>query len=328
MTSRDPLQLPVATVLLVLSVVSWYYSDFFGKEVLTEIAIFAIFAMSLDLLAGYAGMVSLGHAAFLAIGAYATAAFTVFLGWPVSISTLAAILVAAATALLVGIFAVRLGGIFFIMITLAIGQMCYAYFFKSREFGADDGMSGTPRFDLGAIGLDANDPAVFAALAVVFAVLVYGLLLAIVRSPFGMMLIAIHQNEHRLRSLGCPVLKYKLAAYVLAGALGGLAGSLTAQHTGFVSPDLAFWTVSGEALIMVIVGGMGSLSGPIIGAAVIILMRHELSALTEFWTFYMGLFFVAVVLLASNGIYGGLTRLWRILRMPRSSQSDDNNVAR
>jgi branched-chain amino acid transport system permease protein len=143
-----------------------------------------------------------------------------------------------------------------------------------------------------------------------------------------MMLMAIHQNEHRLRSLGCPVLKYKLAAYVLAGALGGLAGSLTAQHTGFVSPDLAFWTVSGEALIMVIVGGMGSLLGPVIGAAVIILMRHELSALTEFWTFYMGLFFVAVVLLASDGIYGGLTRLWRLLPIPRGNQSDDSNVAR
>lgn len=328
MTSRDPLRLPVATALLVLGVVSWYYSDLFGKEVLTEIAILAIFAMSLDLLAGYAGMVSLGHAAFLAVGAYATAACTVFLGWPVSISTLAAILIAAAIALLVGIFAVRLGGIFFIMITLAIGQMCYAYFFKSREFGADDGMSGTPRFDLGPIGLDANDPAVFAALALVFAVLVYVLLLTIVRSPFGMMLVAIHQNEHRLRSLGCPVLKYKLAAYVLAGALGGLAGSLTAQHTGFVSPDLAFWTVSGEALIMVIVGGMGSLLGPIIGAAVITLMRHELSALTEFWTFYMGLFFVAVVLLASDGIYGGLTRLWRLLPIPRGNQSDDSNVAR
>lgn len=304
------LHAPLAVFLIAFGVASWFYTDFFGKEVMAEIALFAIFAMSLDLLVGYAGMVSLGHAAFFAVGAYTTAALTVFLGWPVSAAMPFAVLVCAAVAGVVGAFAVRLEGVFFIMITLAIGQMSYAYFLKNRAFGADDGMSGIPRLDLSALGLDANDPAVFAAVLLAVTVVVYLLLLVLVRSPFGMMLVAIHQNHNRVRALGCPVRRYKLAAFVVAGSIGGLAGSLTAQHTGFISPDLAFWTVSGEVLIMVIVGGSGNLLGAAMGAVIYILLRNFLSDLTEFWTFYMGLFFIAVVLLASDGLYGRLDRLF------------------
>ena len=135
MLGRDPLHLPAAAALAIVAGVTWYGADFFGHEVLAEIAIFAIFAMSLDLLVGYAGLVSLGHAAFFALGAYATAAFTVFLGWPVSVATVGAVGCAAALAAVSGVFAIRTGGVFFIMITLALGQMVYAYFFKAREFG-------------------------------------------------------------------------------------------------------------------------------------------------------------------------------------------------
>ena len=163
------------------------------------------------------------------------------------------------------------------MITLAIGQMFYAYFFKARAFGGDNGMSGTPRFDLSPLGLETGDPAVFSALMLVIAGAVYVALLLLVRSPFGMMLTAIHQNENRLASLGCPVFRYKLAAFGLGGAIAGLAGALMAQHTGFVSPDLAFWTLSGEALIIVILGGSGSLVGAAGGAAVFVLLRDHLS---------------------------------------------------
>ena len=330
MPGRDPLQIPAAAALAAAACVAWYGGDFFRHEMLAEIAIFAIFAMSLDLLVGYAGLVSLGHAAFFAAGAYATASFTVFLGWPVSAATLAAAGCAAALATAVGVFAVRVGGVFFIMITLAIGQMVYAYFFKAREFGADDGMAGIPRPDLGALGLDAAEPHVFSALVLIATGLVWALLRTVVRSPFGAMLVAIHRNENRVRALGCPVQRYKLAAFVLAGAIAGLAGSLVAQHTGFISPDLGFWTVSGEVLIMVIVGGMGSLVGAALGAAVLVLLRHELSDgafweaiglsadLASYWQFVMGLFFIAVVLLAGDGLYGRLSsvvrRGWQLRR--------------
>ena len=172
---------------------------------------------------------------------------------------------------------IRVGGVFFIMITLALGQMVYAYFFKAREFGADNGMAGIPRPDLSMVGLETAEPHVFSALVLIAAVAVWALLRAVVRSPFGAMLVAIHRNESRVRALGCPVQRYKLAAFVLAGAIGGFAGSLIAQHSGFVSPDLGFWTVSGEVLIMVIIGGMGSLVGAALGATIMVLLRHELS---------------------------------------------------
>ena len=326
MLGRDPLHLPAVAALVAVAGIAWWGADFFGHEVLAEIAIFVIFAMSLDLLVGYAGLVSLGHAAFFAVGAYATAAFTVFLGWPVSAATAAAVGCAAALAAVAGVFVIRVGGVFFIMITLALGQMVYAYFFKAREFGADNGMAGIPRPDLTALGLETADPQVFSALVLIAAVAVWALLHMVVRSPFGAMLVAIHRNESRVRALGCPVQRYKLAAFVLAGAIGGFAGSLIAQHSGFVSPDLGFWTVSGEVLIMVIIGGMGSLVGAALGAVVMVLLRHELSHsafweaiglpadLASYWQFVMGLIFVTIVLLAGDGLYGRLSTSWRRLQ--------------
>jgi len=326
MLGRDPLHLPVAAALVVAAGVAWYGGDFFRHEVLAEIAIYAILAMSLDLLVGYTGLVSLGHAAFFAAGAYATAACTVFFGWPVSVATVAAVGCAAVLAAIAGVFVIRVSGVFFIMITLALGQMVYAYFFKASEFGKDDGMAGIPRPDLSMLGLDAADPQVFSALTLTAAVGVWALLRMVVRSPFGALLVAIHRNESRVRALGCPVPRYKLAAFVLAGAIGGFAGSLIAQHSGFVSPDLGFWTVSGEVLIMVIIGGMGSLVGAALGAVVMVLLRHELSHrafwealglpadLASYWQFVMGLIFIAIVLLAGDGLYGRLSTTWRWVR--------------
>lgn len=335
MRERDPLQLPVAGLLAAAAVAAWFGSGYFGKELLAEIAILAIFAMSLDLLMGVAGMVSLGHAGFLALGAYATAAATVFWGWPPLAALALSVAVAGAGALGVGLFAVRLGGVFFIMITLAIGQMFYAFFFKARAFGGDNGMAGTPRFDLSPLGLETGDPAVFSVLMVALAGAVYFGLLLLVRSPFGAMLTAIHQNESRLASLGCPVLRYKLAAFGVAGAVAGLAGALMAQHTGFVSPDLAFWTLSGEVLIIVILGGSGSLVGAAGGAAVFVLLRDHLSDasfwqslhlpedIAAHWQLVMGLFFIAVVLLARDGLYGRLAWIVNRARSARQGSGGD-----
>ena len=321
MPSRDRFQLPAAALLAAAAAVAWWRADFFTMELLAEIAILAIFTMSLQILVGVTGLVSLGHAGFLAAGAYATAAATLFWGWPPAAALLWSVAVAALLAGAVGLFVIRLSGVFFIMITLAVGQMLHAFLFRAKLFGGDNGLSGTPRFDLSAFGLDAGDSGTFAAVVLVGAALAYLLLLLLTRSPFGMMLGAIHQNESRLAALGCPVRRYKLAAFAVAGAVAGAAGGLTAQHTGFISPDLAFWTFSGEALIIVILGGSGSLAGAAAGAALYVLLRDLLSSgsfwsglslpaeLASHWQLVMGLLFIVVVLAARDGLYGRLARL-------------------
>lgn len=293
-----------AVLLLAGAVLAWFRADYFGHELLTQIAILAIFAMSLDLLVGFTGMVSLGHAAFYGLGAYATAAFSVMLEWSPWAAMAGAVGAGAVAALIIGSFAVRLAGVFFIMVTLAVGEALHAYLFKSRAFGGDDGLAGIARPDVSAIGLSLDDPATFSLLCIAVAALVFVLLERIVRAPFGRMLMAIHLNPSRVRALGCPVYRYKLAAFTLGGALAALAGSLTAQHTAFISPELLTWTTSGEVLIVVIVGGLGSLVGPAAGAAVMVLAMHHLSGLTDYWMFFLGLFFVVVVLFAGNGFYG------------------------
>ena len=195
------------------------------------------------------------------------------------------------------------------MLTLAIGQMAHAYFFRNRALGGDDGLAGTPRPDLTALGLDPADATTFSAYALVLAAAVYAALALVVRSPFGRALDGIRQNQRRMRALGCNVRGHKLAAYAAAAAGAGLAGSLLAQQSGFVSPELMFWTVSGEALIMVIVGGMGSIVGAAAGAAVIVVLRDTLSSLTEFWLLGMGIFFIVMVAFARTGIHGAVSAL-------------------
>jgi branched-chain amino acid transport system permease protein len=304
MSGGDRRQHIAAALLLLAALAAWRFSGYAGEDRLGEIAVWAIFAMSLDLLAGYAGMVSLGHALFFGLGGYAMAGLALFLKWPPSLAVPAAVVLAGASALVVGAIVVRLSGVFFIMITLAFGQMGWAYFLRARSFGGVSGLAGVAQLDLGPLGLDLANPADFALVAIIVAALVYLLLALITASPFGRMLVALHQNEHRARALGLPVQRYKLAAFTLAGALAGLAGALQAQRTGFVSPELLVWTTSGEVLIMVIVGGLGTLVGPVAGAAIWVVLRHFLSALTPYWMLAMGLFFVAVVLFAGGGLMG------------------------
>jgi branched-chain amino acid transport system permease protein len=304
----------IAGALLLAAVVSWRFSGYAGEDRLGEIAVWAIFAMSLDLLVGYAGLVSLGHALFFGLGAYAMASLSLFLKLPPSLALLGAIAIAAASALVIGAIAVRLRDVFFIMITLAFGQMGWAYFLRARSFGGVGGMSGAGQLDLGWLGLSLANPADFAIFAVAVAALVYVALAFLVASPFGRMLLAVHQNEHRARALGLPVPRYKLAAFTVAGAIAGLAGALQTQRTGFVSPELFVWTTSGEVLIMVIVGGLGSLIGPVAGAAIWVLLRHYLSALTPYWMLILGLIFVAIVMVAGNGLMGFTRRRQAVAR--------------
>jgi branched-chain amino acid transport system permease protein len=301
----------VGLALLAAALVAWYFSGYAGQDRLGEIAIAAIFAMSLDLMVGYGGMVSLGHALFFGLGAYALAGLTLFLKWPPAAALPAAVLLTGIVALVIGRLIVHLGGVFFIMVTLAFGQMGWAWFARDRVFGGIGGLSGVPQLDLAVLGADLANPADFALLAVAVATVVYLLLARLIDSPFGAVVSALHRNANRARALGCPVQRYKLAVFTVAAMLAALAGTLQAQRTGFVSPDLLVWTSSGEVLIMVIIGGLGSLLGPIAGAALWTLLHHYLSAVTPYWMLIMGSFFVAIVLFAGEGLYGALARLTR-----------------
>jgi branched-chain amino acid transport system permease protein len=301
----------VGLALLAAALAAWYFSGYAGQDRLGEIAIAAIFAMSLDLMVGYGGMVSLGHALFFGLGAYALAGLTLFLKWPPAAALPAAVLLTGIVALVIGRLIVHLGGVFFIMVTLAFGQMGWAWFARDRVFGGIGGLSGVPQLDLAVLGADLANPADFALLAVAVATVVYLLLARLIDSPFGAVVSALHRNANRARALGCPVQRYKLAVFTVAAMLAALAGTLQAQRTGFVSPDLLVWTSSGEVLIMVIIGGLGSLLGPIAGAALWTLLHHYLSAVTPYWMLIMGSFFVAIVLFAGEGLYGALARLTR-----------------
>lgn len=301
----------VGLALLIAALGAWRFSGYAGQDRLGEIAIAAIFAMSLDLMVGYGGMVSLGHALFFGLGAYALAGLTLFLKWPPAAALPAAVILTGIVALVIGRLIVHLGGVFFIMVTLAFGQMGWAWFARDRMFGGISGLSGVPQLDFAAFGADLANPADFALLAVAVATVVYLLLARLIDSPFGAVVSALHRNANRARALGCPVQRYKLAVFTIAAMLAALAGTLQAQRTGFVSPDLLVWTSSGEVLIMVIIGGLGSLLGPIAGAALWTLLHHYLSAVTPYWMLIMGSFFVAIVLFAGEGLYGALARLTR-----------------
>jgi branched-chain amino acid transport system permease protein len=291
-------------MLSVGAIVALFTATAFGQELLAKVAIFAIFAVSLDFLVGYVGLVSLGQAGLLGTGAYAYAYCAAILNWPTLPSVGIALLFGAAVAFVLGIFAVRVGGIFFMMVTLALSMMIYSVAAKSRTFNGDDGLSGIPRLDLSALGIDLSDGRAFCALVIGLLVTVLLAFELLVRSPFGQTLVAIRQNESRMRALGCPVQRYKLAAFTIAGAVSALAGSLMVQQDSFVSPELTYWVVSGEALIIVIIGGAGTLLGPILGSAIVLLFRDTISSLTQYSAFWTGILFVVVVMIAPDGLYG------------------------
>ncbi|HSG94146.1 MAG TPA: branched-chain amino acid ABC transporter permease, partial [Afifellaceae bacterium] len=292
MARNLPFRHALALITLAAILVFWTQAGFFGMEILAEIAVFAILAMSLDVAAGYAGLVSLGHAALFGFGAYMFAAFTVLWGWPVWLAVVLATLATGALSLAVGAVVTRVHGVFFIMITLAAGEMGYEFFFKNRALGGDDGLAGIQRLDLSGFGVDLNDPGTFALFLIVVAALTYLLLVRLLASPYGAVLTGLHDNPGRLRALGLPVRAYQTSVFAFSGALAGFAGTLSAQHTQFITPGLLHWTTSGEVLVMVILGGLGTLVGPVIGAAMLTLLRHELSNFTDYWGFWLGFFLI------------------------------------
>jgi branched-chain amino acid transport system permease protein len=293
----------VAAVVAALALYA-IFGGYFPRDIVVEIAMLAILAVSVDFVAGFGGMVSLCHGAIYGIGAYTFAGMTVIAGFDPVTATLAALAATALFGLFVGAVTANISGIFFIMATLAFGQMAYVVAFEWRVLGGDDGLSGIARYDLSAIGLNLNDSLQFALFCLALVVLVYAAAALVLRSTFGRTLSGIHSNEDRMRALGLTVWKHKAVAFSFSSVLAGVAGILAAQHTMFVSPDLLAWTVSGEAMIVVILGGLGTLAGPIVGAALLVLLKHRIGAYTEHWHLVIGLFLIIAIMVGGRGIYG------------------------
>ena len=282
----------------------------FYLDLVRRIMILAIAAASLNLILGYGGMVSFGHAAYIGIGAYAVGIlgfYGIFNGW---LHLLVAIVASALVAAAIGAVSIRTSGIYFIMITLAFTQMLYYLGISVAEFGGDDGMRLKRRSQLGFV--DLNDPVQFYYLALVLMLLAVFLVNRIINSRFGMVLRASKSNEARSRAIGFSPYPYRLAAFVIAGGLCGLAGALYGNHINYITPSLMSWEQSGDLMFMVILGGMATTSGPVLGAFAFLFGEEALKALLglkaqgwiEHWQVLMGPLLILSVLFFRRGLAG------------------------
>jgi branched-chain amino acid transport system permease protein len=299
---------------------------FVYPPVAMDIACWALFAVAVDLLLGYTGLLSFGHAAFFGGSAYATGLVALHAGLPFPVAVLAGAAAAAALAVPIGLLSVRRTGIYFAMVTLAFAQMVYFIANQWRSVtGGENGLQGVPR-TLG--GLDLSDPFYFyyAGLPIVL----IGLFVAwrAVRSPFGRVLVAIRDNPARARALGYPVRRYKLLAFVLSAGLSGVAGGLFAVSHGFASLQEVYWTTSGKVVMMTILGGIGTLWGSVLGAALVVLLEDQLAnSGFDGIGIVTGAVFVLVVLLFRRGILGTLRHALLRRRMPRAPDPEPGVAA-
>jgi branched-chain amino acid transport system permease protein len=295
-----------ALLLAVLALVPIYAvltGDTFAMTLFTRVLILALGAVSLNLIMGYGGMVSFGHAAYLGIGGYAVGILAKegiasgFVQWPVAIA------VSALYALVVGALSLRTRGVYFIMITLAFAQMIYYVAIGLDRYGGDDGLTIYKRSQFAGL-LDLQNKAVFYYLCL--ALLLGGVYLVarLVNSRFGLVIRGARSNDRRMQAIGFPTFRYRLVCFVIAGALCGLAGALLANHTNFISPALMHWTRSGDLIVMVVLGGLGSLFGPLIGAAAFLVLEEGLSRLTEYPALILGPLLLLVAIYVNGGIEG------------------------
>jgi branched-chain amino acid transport system permease protein len=298
-----------------------FFGGTFYIQLIAKVMILAIFAMSLDLLIGYTGLVSFGHAAYFGLAGYALALLgpkyeAASLWW----SLPAAMGVCALFALVTGLLVLRTKGIFFIMVTLAFAQMLFFVFHDTKLGGGSDGIYiyNKPELKIGDFALANLDKIEhFYYLVLILMLAVFLLLRRVLGSPFGRALVGIKVNEHRMQALGFPVFRYKLASFVLAGALGGLSGYLAAVQFGFVNPEILSWHKSGQVMMMVILGGMGTLYGPVLGAFAFVLLQEAFSNQAWFgpwakhWQLAMGIFVILVAMYLPQGLAGLMQRFGR-----------------
>lgn len=311
--------LNAALLMILLAIPLWAQSadEPFIITLTTRAVIFAIAGVGLNFALGFGGLVSFGHAAFFGIGGYAMGilayhaqTYTPLMEFPFVIEGtksmpviwLTAIITSALVAVGLGALSLRTSGVYFIMITLAFAQMFFFFTISWPTYGGEDGLSIYIRNDFP--GLNTMDPIQFYAICYVILLLVLFFVYRAAHSPFGLALSAARQNEDRIQAVGQGPYRLYLTAYVISGAITGLAGALFADLNRFVSPTMFSWQTSGEIMIFVILGGVGRVFGPVAGAALFILLEHQLGGLSEFWHIYLGAILLGVVLFARGGLFG------------------------
>jgi branched-chain amino acid transport system permease protein len=312
-------QIIFVLILFLLPMVAQAMDHEFWIDLSSRILIYGLAAMSLDIILGYGAMVSLGHAMFIGVGAYAVGILSFhsvegtvipFLpgAWEGTVSGVIHIVVAvfasALLGLVVGFLSLRTSGVYFIMITLAFAQMMFYFLVSLPTYGGEDGLSLMARSEVS--GLDLSDSMTFYYVCFALLMAFWFISRRLVDSRFGTVLRGCKQNETRLKALGYATMRYKLIAFVIASAGAGLAGALQGNLTEFVGPGIMHWTKSGELIVMVLLGGMGTLIGPVMGAGALLLLEENLSSYTEHWMIFLGPILLLVVLFARRGIYGFL----------------------
>jgi branched-chain amino acid transport system permease protein len=309
---KHAIALLTMAALCVLPPVAQALDQLFYVSFASRVLIYGLFASSLSLLIGTGGMLSFGHAAYFGAGAYTVAILaheasvvaqpllsgsqSAWVVWPLAAA------VASVLAFVIGAISLRTRGAYFIMITLAFAQMLYYVFVSLRRYGGDDGMSLPDRSKISGLDLQ-NDVEFYYVVLAIFVVVLY-LLGRLIRSRFGAVVAGIRQNEVRMSSIGYPVYRYKLACFVIAGGIAGLAGALSVNQAGFAGPGLMHWMQSGSVMVMVILGGVGSPYGGVLGAAAFLLLEEVLSDHTPHWPLALGLLLLAVVFFAPRGLAG------------------------
>lgn len=301
-----------ATLFVILAAVLCALPSFVSGYVMTlavEVMIAGVFASGINLLTGYTGLVSLGQAMFLGFGGYGIAIGTALLGWPLWVSAPVTLVVVAMIAAAIGAVCTRTRGVEFLLITLAFSQMFYGAAIKLRWTNGSDGMTGIPRPDLSWLGVSADSPTIFYYYILGISVLALLMLWRIVTSPFGSILVGIRENERRMMSMGYAVANYKIGSFALAAVICAVAGILQSQYTYFVNPDAMSWQMSGEGVLMVIIGGANVILGPFVGAAVFVVVKQALSMITEEYNLFFGIFFMLVVAFFRGGVLGTVSTL-------------------
>ena len=327
---RDPRTLAgaLAFALLVAAppLTAWFDQPFY-LDLATRILILAIAAASLNLILGYGGMISFGHSAYLGIGAYAVGIPAYYGEYSAAVQLPLALGASALFAFVTGLVSLRTRGVYFIMITLAFAQMVYFAFVSIEEYGGDDGLVIDLRSEAGGlVDLESSVELYYATLMVLALVMYF--VRRIVRSRFGLVIRGSRDNDARMQALGFNTFRYRLACYVLAGTIAGLAGWFLGNFTNFISPEMMDWTRSGELIFMVVLGGAGSALGPLFGAAAFILLEEFLSRFSIYWPLAFGLILVLVVLFYRGGLDGLLDRGARTTRSTGSSNPSSREPER
>ena len=320
MTREGIINVLILTGMLLVPIWAFVVDEPFTITLATRVAILALAGVGLNIALGMGGLVSLGHAAFFGIGGYAMGIlashaqnFDPIMEWPILIEGtksmpviwLVAIISSALAALLIGILSLRTSGVYFIMITLAFGQMFFYFTISWPAYGGEDGLSIYVRNSFP--GLNTLAPIQFFGLCYAILLAVIFLNWRLIKSPFGLALNAARQTEERVETVGIEAFRLRLAAFVISGAITGLAGALFADLNRFVSPSMFSWQLSGEIMVFVILGGVARLCGPLAGAALFIILEHYLGGISEFWQIYLGFLLLLVVLFARGGIIGTLS---------------------